>query len=168
MQPHSMCALAVAAYVWNRPKPVDKKYLGEKFSVEIEYETQSRERKQLEYKIEITQRDTKEEKMVVRAIRSHGGLDCRLTLERNSSAEGSKVTVRHSQQHVAGLREIYELHNKYTRSGHHVNSMKYNRFDATFSDDDDRKNGTLETDICLEGRINQFRRVRYSTKLRVL
>ena len=161
-----MCALAVAAYVWNRPRPVSEKYLGNKYSVEIEYETQFKERKQLTYNIEITQRDAKEEKLVVRAIRSHGGLDCRLFIERNSNTEGSKVTVRHSQQHVAGLLEIYELHNRYTKLGHHINSRKYNRFDATFSDDDDRKNGTLETDICLEGRINQFRRVRYTTKLR--
>ncbi|PIR60836.1 MAG: hypothetical protein COU67_00050 [Candidatus Pacebacteria bacterium CG10_big_fil_rev_8_21_14_0_10_44_54] len=163
-----MCALAVAAYVWNRPKPVDQKYLGKKFSIEIEYETQFRERKQLIYIIEITQRDTKEEKLVVWTQRSHGGTPCSLTLERNSNVEGSKVVVHHSQQHVAGLREIYDLYDRRTQSGHHINSKKYNRFDATFSDADDRKSGVLETDIALEGRIGQFRRVRYKTKLQPL
>jgi len=160
-----MCALAVTGYVWNRPKPVDRKYLGNKFVVEIEYIDHEGRSRMLEYTLEILNRDVGEKKLDIRAVRSHGDFSCTLSVTRSSGEQGSQVTVYHGVQHVSGLREVYKLYNTYTVGGHHDNSMKYGGFEAKFSAGDlDRTRCELKAELIRKS-DDWSRTVNYRTKL---
>lgn len=143
MQPHSMCALAVAGYVWNRPTPIDQKYLRKKFNdVEIEFTNHEGKTRKMYYNLEITKRKADETELDIKAVKSSGDLACTLEIRRGSSAESSRVTVVHQTQHVSGLKEIYNLYKDYTTGGHHENSTKYGKFDAKF------ESGALDRTVC--------------------
>ncbi|NCN83047.1 MAG: hypothetical protein GW947_03705 [Candidatus Pacebacteria bacterium] len=143
MQPHSMCALAVAGYVWNRPAPIDPKYQRTKFNnVELEFTDHRDKTRKIYYNLEITKRKADEKELDIRAVKSSGDLACTLEIRRASNDEGSKVTVVHQTQHVSGLKEIYNLYKDYTTDGHHENSTKYGKFKAIFD------SGNLDRTTC--------------------
>jgi len=66
----------------------------------------------------------------VHIMRGGGGITCDITVRRSSKDEGSEVQMTHSQQHVAGLREVFKLYKRRIASGLHYNSMKYGSFEG--------------------------------------
>lgn len=130
MQPHSMCAVALAGYVWNRPeiKQVSSGVM------HVEYRKDGTYKKNI-YRLGNIHVSPDGREIKVRIIRDGGGISCEITIRRSSAQEGSEVTMTHGQIHVAGLREVYNLYKLKVASGLHYNSERYRAFAGEFSSD---------------------------------
>src|SRR3989344_3252384 len=137
MQPHSMCAVALATYMWNRPEWL---FLNNA-RTEIEYTISEGSQKifrHLKYRLDVCSSDL-DKKFTVYILRDGGGIACSITVWRDSSQEGSRVYQTHSQQHVAGLVEEYDLWKNKLVNGRHRNSLKYKKFAGEVLDSDRKK-----------------------------
>lgn len=156
MQPHSMCAVALAGYVWNRPEPkhVTSCVMG------VEYKRDGTYRKNI-YRLSniLTSPDNRE--MRVHIVRDGGGISCEITLRRSSTQEGSEVTMTHGQIHVSGLREVYNLYKNKVSSGMHYNSERYRNFKGDVSSN--RKKMQLWCEV--KNRYGNFITVLYELEL---
>lgn len=123
MQPHSMCAVALVNYMWNRHSPTGIKSC----VMNVEYYLRGKYRLN---KYELTGIKESEDRKSIKVyiMRSGGGIACQITAERNSASEGSKVTLTHSQNHISGLREEFNLYKNKVIQGRHYNSQKYRNF----------------------------------------
>lgn len=128
MQPHSMCAVALAGYVWNRPEPKKIKSC----SMEVEYKSNGLYKKNI-YRLSNISISSDDREMDVHIIRDGGGISCTMNIRRSSKSEGSQVTMTHGQIHVAGLREVYNLYKNNISGGMHYNSQRYKGFKGTIS-----------------------------------
>lgn len=159
MQPHSMCAVAVAGYMWNRPyrKSISR------LSMDVEYRSEDKFRN-LVYDISNIQESSDQREIKLSIVRAGGGLACTMLIRRSSAAEGSKVTMTHETTHVAGLREEYYLYKNTIQSGRHHNSRKYGDFSGSI--DESRENLTM---ICGIRNIktDRFYDVVYRLKIRL-
>lgn len=131
MQPHSMCALAFAKFYWNQYDPIIIK--GD-VKMRVEYQLGTGEYKTNEYRLSNIQESSNQLELKVYVIRSSGGISCEITIRRNSRSEGAELTMTHSQQHVSGLREVYQLMKKRISDGRHYNSEKYGRYEGESDD----------------------------------
>lgn len=130
MQPHSMCAVALAGYMWNRP---ETKKINE-CSMEVEYRKDGQYKKNV-YRLSRITLSPDDREINVHILRDGGGISCTITIRRSSVVEGSQVTMTHSQNHVAGLREVYNLYKHNVASGFNYNSERYKAFRGTISSD---------------------------------
>lgn len=135
MQPHSMCAVALSSYIWNRPVP---EFVA-RARMDVEYRNKYGEYRMNKYELEVTSRQKDDREFNVYVIRAGGGISCTLTVRRNSTQEGAEVTMTHSQQHVSGLREVYRLMKKEITGGLHYNSEKYGAFKGWVTNPDNKK-----------------------------
>jgi hypothetical protein len=99
-------------------------------SIEVEYQTPGGKYRSNHYRISDIRESSDRRELSMYIIRSSGGISCTMTVRRNSTSEGSEVTLFHSQQHRAGLREVYRLMKKRITSGNHYNSEKYGNFEG--------------------------------------
>lgn len=141
MQPHSMCALAFARFYWNQYDPIVVKG---NVIMRVEYQTGTGAYKTNEYRLANIQESSNQLELKIYIIRSSGGISCEITVRRNSHSEGAEVTMTHSQQHVAGLREVYQLMKKRISSGRHYNSEKYGTYEG---ESDDPKKLVLNCEV---------------------
>jgi hypothetical protein len=125
MQPHSMCAVALAAYVWNRPRRLEVT----SSVMNVEYYKNGRY-KLNKYELSNFIQCTDGTDFRVHIMRSGGGIACDVTVRRFSLSEGTRVEMTHSQQHVAGLREEFRLMKKRIINGRHYNSQRYRNFEG--------------------------------------
>lgn len=126
MQPHSMCALALANLVWNQG-------YGDSIAfsrILVEYQTPKGTYKKNYY--DLNQIKVDGDKFSVAIKRSGGGLACTMDVKKNSSDE---VEMTHRTQHIAGLMERFTLDKKRIRKGDHRNSRKYNTFAGDITQD---------------------------------
>lgn len=123
MQPHSMCALALATYVWNRPQRMEVTSA----TMDVEYR-QHGLYKLNRYELSNFVQCTDGTDFRVKVMRSGGGLSCDVTVRRQSLTEGAQVEMTHSQQHTAGLREVFNLSKGRIANGRHYNSQRYGAF----------------------------------------
>ena len=151
MQPHSMCAVALAGYVWKnysimKVAKANKEAIKlSSAEMQVEYRTPDGLFRMLGYKIsDISVKADTEIKFNV--AKSHGSLHC--TIEINRASESSEVRLDHSEQHASGLKELFNVYDK-SIVGRHINSLKYNTFDGTF--ENDYKRLRLSSDV-LRGR----------------
>ncbi len=137
MQPHSMCAVALAGYVWNKWEIKERARTSKdpiKLSsceMKIEYRLPDGQFRNLGYKLSNISIE-KNTKVTVDIEKSHGSLACKVIVERSS--EGSEINIYHSEHHATGLKEKYNI---YTESvdGRHENSLKYGKFKGNFGSD---------------------------------
>ncbi|NCN24162.1 MAG: hypothetical protein COU65_02895 [Candidatus Pacebacteria bacterium CG10_big_fil_rev_8_21_14_0_10_42_12] len=153
MQPHSMCAVALAAYMWNRTSPV----FVSNARAKVIFTRHDGAPRSLYYDLNVESRQD-DTKFVVKVIRSVGGIACSITVWRNSSEEGTRVHMTHAQQHISGLMETYKLYKDKIDNGNHRNSMKYKTFSGKVLQDD-RKKLELYSDVKMPR--GGFRKIRY-------
>lgn len=134
MQPHSMCAAALAGFMWNRPESLNVK----KCNMSVEYR-KSGEYKMNTYELSDIRESADKREITVFVMRGGGGIACQVAIRRNSAQEGSEVTMTHGQIHVSGLREVFNLYNKRIVSGMHYNSERYRNFAGEFRDSGRKK-----------------------------
>lgn len=134
MQPHSMCAVALAGFMWNRPVKVPLTSV----AMKVEYTYQG-VYKYNHYTLSDITESTDQRELSVRIMRSSGDISCTVRLRRSSAQEGSEVTMTHDQNHVSGLREVYNLYKEKVANGMHYNSMKYRDFRGEFTDSSRKK-----------------------------
>lgn len=128
MQPHSMCAVAIAGYIWNSHKK--QKVL--KCVMSVEYRDRYRKLKVNIYDLTDIEEGDKGRELKFRIMRSGGGLACKVLARRISHSEGTKVVMTHETIHIAGLREEYKLYTMEVREGRHYNSIRYGEFSGFF------------------------------------
>lgn len=127
MQPHSMCAVALAHYFWNSPEKVTV----DRCRMRVEYRDHNDRTRNLYYLITNVSEDKDGRRFSMNIVRDGGGIDCTITVSRNSTSEGAEVTMTHYPEHHAGLTEIFSLYKKQIRSGRHRNSKKYKNFEGS-------------------------------------
>lgn len=128
MQPHSMCALAMARCLWNHPEQI--KVEGS-VHIEVEYQSAKGTYKNNHYRISDIRESSDRRELQMYIIRSSGGISCTMTVRRSSTSEGAEVVLYHSQQHLAGLRETFRLMKKrITEGSHNKTSQKYENFEG--------------------------------------
>ncbi|MBD3279419.1 MAG: hypothetical protein GF390_01765 [Candidatus Pacebacteria bacterium] len=126
MQPHSMCALALASYYWNLSQPATITGC----TMSVDYQTKGGKYKSNKYILSNIQESTDRRELKVHIMRGGGGIACTITIRRNTLQVGASVVMTHSQQHIAGLREEFRLMRKSIVNGQHYNSRKYRRFEG--------------------------------------
>lgn len=141
MQPHSMCAVALANYMWNRHDPTGISSA----KMKIDYELRNRPRTNA-YRLDYIEENKNSTEIKFYIMRDGGGIACQITISRSSPSEGSKVTMTHSQNHISGLKEEFYLYKNKAISGQHRNSLKYRNFDGE-SSHPERKKFTLRSEI---------------------
>ncbi len=137
MQPHSMCAVALAGYVWNKWEIKERARTSKdpiKLSsceMKIEYRLPDGQFRNLGYRLSNISVE-KNTKVSVDVAKSHGSLHCSVIVERTS--EGSEINIYHSEHHASGLKEKFNI---YTESvvGRHENSLKYGNYRGNFGND---------------------------------
>jgi hypothetical protein len=112
----------------------------------VEYQNRFGEYKVNIYDLWNIRRDTDDREMKVQIMRSGGGVNCTITLRRSSVQEGSEITMTHSEQHIAGLREVYHLYKEKISSGKHYNSLVYKDFNG-YNNDSKRERIVLSCEI---------------------
>lgn len=162
MQPHSMCAVAVANYVWN----AHEKITATNYEVKVEYIHRRGEFKTNIYRLSGFKEESDRKAFSVYIIRAGGGIACTIYARRNSTQEGSKIEMTHSQNHTSGLREEYELWKKNIKYGRHYNSSLYRDFEGE-SITDDRKRINFNCDV-KQIDNKTFKKVNYEITIREL
>jgi len=128
MQPHSMCALAMARCIWGHAEQIK---VDGTVTIEVEYQSPTGKYKYNHYRLTDIRESSDRRELQMYIIRSSGGISCTMTVRRNSTSEGSEVVLYHSQQHRAGLRETFRLMNKrITEGSHNKTSERYERFEG--------------------------------------
>ena len=141
MQPHSMCAVALAGFVWNHPevRPETKDPYKEveisRCNMTVEFRHPRSGYRHIMYDLTNIERSKDDLEMKFRIVRSSGGIDCKIEMRRNTRSEGAEVKMTHSPAHITGVVEIYNLNKKDITSGRHQNSEKYRNFSGDFSSD---------------------------------
>jgi hypothetical protein len=143
MQPHSMCAVALAKFYWNQPEPIVIK--GD-VTMQVRYQLPNGIYRMNEYRLSSIQESPDHRELKMYIMRSNGGLSCEVTVRRNSTSEGAEVVLSHSVQHASGLREVFSLMKKKISSGIHYNSLLYGNFEGE-GDNDHRDKLTMYTDF---------------------
>jgi len=143
MQPHSMCAVALSDYIWHWDGATGKDY-----RVSVEYRRYDGTYRSLKYRCTPTL-STDRRQLDVFVVRDGGGIACTVTLMKSGS-EGSEVTSRHSQQHVSGLREVYNLYRGKVKNGMHYNSLMYKRFEGELISRADPKKMRIVTEVLVD------------------
>lgn len=123
MQPHSMCALAMANIIWNS---YDESEVSSA-KMDVSYRNKYNEYKTNKYELSNI-RIISDREFTVLILRGGGGISCTMTVRRKKLEEGTDVEMTHSQNHVSGLREVFRLSKNKIGSGLHYNSMKYRCF----------------------------------------
>lgn len=141
MQPHSMCTVGLCNYVWNYYKPVENEY---RMSVEYRSEYGVKVLYYRLFNVKVSEDGTE---LSVAIQRDGGGLACVVHARRASRTEGAEVTMTHETQHVAGLREVYNLYKGQVLNGMHYNSKKYRGFRGQLASKSDPKHFQLTTDL---------------------
>lgn len=141
MQPHSMCAVALAGFVWNHPEvrpdlrdPL-KVVTISRCNMTVEFRHPRDGYRHLMYNLTNIERSSDDLEMKFRIVRSSGGTDCNITMRRNSRGLGAEVQMTHYPTHIAGLVEVFDLNKQDVTSGRHRNSEKYRNFSGDFSSD---------------------------------
>ena len=129
MQPHSMCVVALANVVWNSGKMIT--HLSSA-SMNVSYENSERRTRNMKYDLSQFQLSSDRREFSVSVMRGGGGLACTVTARTNADGH---VVMTHSNQHVSGLREEFNLYKDAVKSGRHYNSMKYKDFSGTISNE---------------------------------
>ncbi len=129
MQPHSMCAVALAGYMWNHPRRIAV----ERCNMNVEYIRNSKWCLN-KYELLDIEESSDGRGVKVRIMRGGGGIACTMTIRRKSIEEGAEVEMTHSQIHVAGLREVFKLYKMRITEGAHYNSQRYRNFFGEFMD----------------------------------
>jgi len=140
MQPHSMCAVALSNYIWyaNGQAGVD-------YRVTVEFRRHDGTYRNLKYRC-TPSLSTDKSRLDIFIIRDGGGIACTITLDKRG-AEGSEVSSSHSQQHVSGLREVYNLYKGKVKNGMHYNSLMYKGFEGELITQADPKKMTMKTEV---------------------
>lgn len=125
MQPHSMCAVALANYVWNSPY-----FMGhvEGANMNVSYQNSEGKYRLMKYELSGFNLEKDNRTFSVFILRGGGGISCKITATRGTAEVGAKVSMTHSQNHVSGLREEYTLNAKEIANGRHYNSQRYRNF----------------------------------------
>ncbi len=134
MQPHSMCAVALAGHMWNR---YDRLQVS-RCRMNVWYE-KNKERMQNKYELSQIEETDNRLTLKVYIMRGGGGLACMVKIQRNSPLEGVRVQMTHLQMHVAGLWEEFTLYKDRITNGEHHNSRRYRRFSGEFMDEERKK-----------------------------
>ena len=158
MQPHSMCAVALAGYMWNRVEPVKVTNC----SMEVEYTVRGRYKKNV-YRLSNIAVSSDNREISFSVIRDGGGLACVIDIRRSSFSEGFEVTMTHRTTHISGLREVYNLYKNRVSGGFNYNSRKYGGFKGTLSSD--RKTVELECEVRRDN--GSLYPVKYTLKIRL-
>ena len=156
MQPHSMCAVALANYMWNKYAPTGVNSM----VMRIDYQLKGRYKTNI-YRLGYIEENANRTEIKFYVIRDGGGISCQITMTRPSPIEGARVTMTHSQNHISGLREEFNLRPNCVYQGQHFNSLKYRNF-AGSSTHPERKKFILESEI---NRGNYFVPVRYELEI---
>lgn len=155
MQPHSMAAMTFASYIWNNEQSQEYRYEtivgGE---TEVEYRDKYGAFRDLFYRMEVVGRSSDDKELQIYVLRSGGGIACVVTVRRNSLQEGAHITMTHSQQHISGLREEFNLMKKSITQGMHYNSEKYKNYKGQILYEG--KEVDLETDVVIDQRRGLF------------
>jgi hypothetical protein len=149
MQPHSMASMAFASHIWNNGQ--NQNYLYQEITgaeVEVEYRDKHGKYRDLFYRINVVNQSADKRELQLYVVRSNGGIACTMTVRRNSLQEGAHITMTHSQQHVAGLREEFQLMKKSITQGHHYNSEKYKNYKGQILYEG--REVDLETDVIID------------------
>jgi hypothetical protein len=126
MQPHSMCAVALAHYIWNNPDSVTVKDC----AMRVEYRDHHDHFRNLYYRISNVRQEKDDREFKMDIVRDGGGVNCVMIISRNSTTEGAEVTIKHDPEHISGLVEIFNLYKNKVSSGRHRNSRKYAGFEG--------------------------------------
>lgn len=156
MQPHSMAVQTLAGYAWNRFKIPDVKNA----QIKVSFKRHDGTNRVLRYRVYVTKLTTKE--LSAKIIRQKGGIDCRITIVRNSDTEGFECQATHSQQHVSGLVEVSKHWKENVKDGSHRNSLRYRYFSGT-SLTPDRKRWRFDSEMIDDKK--QFRTVSYTVEI---
>jgi hypothetical protein len=127
MQPHSMCAVALVGFMWSTSTPVKVSSSGMRvvYTKQGAYASHS-------YDLSNISESADRRELRVSIMRSGGGLACTVNVRRSSLEEGCEVTITHDTQHVAGLREVFNLYRVRVSNGMSYNSMLYKGFSGEF------------------------------------
>lgn len=165
MQPHSISAMAVAKHVW-----ANKYGLKVPTSAEVQIDWTNPEGKSKHIfhyisQIEVCKRDSHNNVTGLKVtVKTTDGSPCTLTILRISDGEfkqGEKVIATHSVNHVAGLREIYELNRKSVR-GIHRGSWRYGDYVCS-----DAGEGSFVLNCSVRiGSTNNFKQIPYKVTIR--
>ena len=134
MQPHSMCALALAGYVWNcyDSSAISKCVMRVEYRRDGEYVSHS-------YDLTNVRESNDRRELKVQIMRSGGGLSCVMNIRRSSTQEGSEITMTHETIHISGLREVFNLYKMRISNGMHYNSARYRAYGGEFQTSDRKK-----------------------------
>lgn len=141
MQPHSMCGVALANYMWNAAEPTGLLSA----VMRIEYKLRDRSRALL-YELTNIRENKDHTEIKAYVMRGGGGIACQLTLSRNSAQEGTEVNITHSQNHLSGLKESFKLYKNQVTQGRHRNSEKYKDFKGE-NNHPDKKKFVLDSEV---------------------
>lgn len=130
MQPHSMCALALANLCWNYNKNIE---LLKSREMQVEYTRADGRFRSLYYKMTDIRFQTEQKEFSVNILRSNGGYACNMSVKINSNKQ---CEMSHGNQHVAGYKEEFELWLKEIKNGKHRNSKRYGTFSGIIFDAD--------------------------------
>lgn len=159
MQPHSMCAVALANYVWNSFEKIKVSSC----AMNIEYLNRYGENQLKKYRLSNFAESSDRREFTVYIIRDGGGISCSITVRRNTTQEGAEVEMTHSQIHVSGLREVYRLMKEEITNGRHYNSLIYKDFKGEQTSSDRRKL-RLWTDV-KQKKDDRFVRTQYDLEI---
>lgn len=143
MQPHSMCAVSLANYIWNNYQRQPES----EFRMTVDYRNHHGNYRSLKYRLFNVRVSPDNLELKMNIQRDGGGIDCEVTCRRSSVREGAEVTQTHGQQHVAGLREVYNLYRGKVMNGTHYGSRKYKSFRGETPAKSDPKTLHLHTDV---------------------
>ena len=161
MQPHSMCALGLATYVWEKsdmacPQAIEMK---------VVYRNRDQLYKTNYYSLSSITEDDDRRRLVVSIRRMGDGDTCTVTISRKSTELGSEISMKHSVPHTANLEEVFRIYESRISDGKHYNSMKYGEYRGGFSQAD-RKHIQLRCDVKTES--GSFITVDYDLYMRIL
>lgn len=143
MQPHSMCALAMANILWNTPEDMSG-VSGAR--MDVSYKDKYDKYRLNKYELSNVRISPDNREFTVLILRAGGGISCSITVRRKTTEQGTGVEMRHSENHISGLREEFTLYKNKIGGGMHYNSMKYRCF-AGEGNHPDRKAMNLSCEI---------------------
>lgn len=138
-----MCALALSNFIWNGYAGAPQK----EYRMRVEYRQHEGNFRRLYYRLFAVEVSPDNRQLQVNIIRDGGGIDCRITVRRASTSEGSELTMTHGEQHTAGLEEIFNLYKGKISNGMHRNSKLYREFSGEVFSREDYKKMWLFTDV---------------------
>lgn len=132
MQPHSTIALSLANYIYNFYNAPHNA----RGSIRVEYQDREGKYRSLIYSFDNLKSRGSDfrQGFSVWVKKSGDPLSCMLYVDTSDGEyyAGKHFVITHGTQHVSGLEEHFDLYQKGVRSGHHINSVKYDDFDAEF------------------------------------